>query len=404
MEIKKTSKKWYSEIPISYQFVIIDPDGWDRANYEFSFNEELITKQEFLDRVQHSTCVNMSLPLGWFENWVKITERKRFFISDLHFSDDRFSLFYRPFKTVAEQDNYLIEKWNSVVGIDDDVYLVGDAATSDEGLDCIKRLNGRKHLLIGNYDVPRNQEYLLTLFDSIQESLYLKLSNGERVHLNHYPDKADKEHFSIVGHIHGLWKVQRNMINVSCDAWHFTPISEEQILFCINAIRKYYDSNVFAGELNANMPQRILYTGDSISKVGNTVFIAGPSPRDTKIKSWRPDFMQQLFDSGFKGTIINPENKEFNEKFDYDKQVEWEDKGLNAADLIVFWVPRDLEALPGFTTNIEFGEWMKSGKVILGFPKDAAKMNYMAFKARKFGIPIVHTTEDLCDMINGYFR
>jgi len=328
----------------------------------------------------------------------------KFFTSDQHFSDNRFDLFYRPFKTVSEQDNTLIEKWNSVVGIDDDVYLVGDAATSDEGLECIKKLNGRKHLITGNYDVPRNQDLLEELFDTIQDGMYLTMSNGETVYLNHYPEKADKEVFSIVGHIHGLWKVQRNMINVSCDAWHFTPISEAQILFCMNAIRKFYDVNVFAGELSANMPQRVLYTGDKITKVGNTIFIAGPSPRDKEGVSWRPDFMKELFDSGFRGTIINPENKEFNENFDYDKQVEWEDKGLNAADLIVFWVPRDLKLMPAFTTNIEFGEWMKSGKLVLGFPEDAPKMNYMAYKAMKYKIPVVHTTKELCSFINSYFR
>ena len=46
---------------------------------------------------------------------------------------------------------------------------------------------------------------------------------------------------------------------------------------------------------------------------------------------------------------------------------------------------------------------MKSGKLVLGFPKDAPKMAYMAYKAKKFGVPIVHTTSELCYAINSYF-
>lgn len=50
---KKTSKEWYEEIK-SF-FTILDPDGWDRKNYHYSFNEELITKEEFKKRICLST-------------------------------------------------------------------------------------------------------------------------------------------------------------------------------------------------------------------------------------------------------------------------------------------------------------------------------------------------------------
>ena len=328
---------------------------------------------------------------------------KKFFISDTHFGDSRFDLFYRPFKSIKEQDEFLIERWNSVVMPEDEVWHLGDVSVIDDNLNLLNKLNGTKHLIIGNYDEPR-LELLKPFFKSIQLDKILTLSTGEEVYLNHYPINGLTNKMNLIGHIHGLWKVQRNMINVSADAWHFTPISEEQILFCMNGIRKFYDVHVFAGELEANVPQQVLYTGDKIKKLGNTIFLAGPSPRDSDTESWRPEFIKELFKSGFRGTIINPENKEFNEEFNYDNQVNWEDKGLNAADLIVFWVPRDLEKLPGFTTNVEYGEWMKSGKVILGYPEDAAKMNYLAYKAYKYNLTIVHNTKEMCKAINDYFR
>jgi len=56
-EVKKTSKEWLEEVPKEYKLVIMDPDGWDRTNYEYSFNEELITKEEFRMRVSMSTIM-----------------------------------------------------------------------------------------------------------------------------------------------------------------------------------------------------------------------------------------------------------------------------------------------------------------------------------------------------------
>lgn len=50
----KTSKEWYDLNP---KPTIIDPDGWDRSNYRYSFYEELITKIEFDKRRMCSTCM-----------------------------------------------------------------------------------------------------------------------------------------------------------------------------------------------------------------------------------------------------------------------------------------------------------------------------------------------------------
>jgi len=53
-EIKKTSEEWFKEQ--NKVIRILDPDGWDRSNYQFSFYEELITKDEFQERLFRSTC------------------------------------------------------------------------------------------------------------------------------------------------------------------------------------------------------------------------------------------------------------------------------------------------------------------------------------------------------------
>ena len=72
---------------------------------------------------------------------------------------------------------------------------------------------------------------------------------------------------------------------------------------------------------------------------------------------------------------------------------------LNQISLIIFWVPRELEKMPAFTTNIEFGQWMNSGKVVLGYPEDAEKMRYMQYKADRIVVPTFNSMEGVSKCI-----
>lgn len=67
--------------------------------------------------------------------------------------------------------------------------------------------------------------------------------------------------------------------------------------------------------------------------------------------------------------------------------IEWEDYYLNNCNCIMFWIPRNLKNMPALTTNIEWGRWERSGKVVLGFPEWAEKMKYISYYADKLGIP-----------------
>ena len=54
--ILKTSREWYCE---TENLVIYDADGWDRSNFAYSFDEELITKDEFNRRLMKSTIIQI---------------------------------------------------------------------------------------------------------------------------------------------------------------------------------------------------------------------------------------------------------------------------------------------------------------------------------------------------------
>jgi len=57
----KTSNDWQKIC----KALILDPDGWDRKNFDYSWNKELITREEFENRMISST---IHLRNGDFEN------------------------------------------------------------------------------------------------------------------------------------------------------------------------------------------------------------------------------------------------------------------------------------------------------------------------------------------------
>src|SRR4051794_3260813 len=97
-----------------------------------------------------------------------------------------------------------------------------------------------------------------------------------------------------------------------------------------------------------------------------SVFLAGHTPRSAAVASWRPEALELLTGLGFGGTVLVPERRDWSARFDYLDQVEWEYAGLEACSVAAFWVPRQLPLLLGFTTNVEFGRYVGSGRCVYG--------------------------------------
>lgn len=125
-----------------------------------------------------------------------------------------------------------------------------------------------------------------------------------------------------------------------------------------------------------------------------SIFLAGPSPRDGQVLEWREAAISEFEKIGFEGTIFNPENPNFT-KSGYDDQIEWEKQALERADVILFWVPRDMPEFPALTTNVEYGIFLKSNKCIFGCPKDSDKNEYLIEKAKQNNIKVFHDLDKL---------
>jgi hypothetical protein len=127
-----------------------------------------------------------------------------------------------------------------------------------------------------------------------------------------------------------------------------------------------------------------------------SIFLAGPTPRRQDVKSWRPEALETLERLGFNGTVFVPEDSSGSARFSYDDQVEWELQALNSATCILFWVPREIETMPAFVTNIEFGMFCDRPNVVLGYPKTAEKMKYLHAQANLRHIMVSHSLEGTC--------
>lgn len=119
------------------------------------------------------------------------------------------------------------------------------------------------------------------------------------------------------------------------------------------------------------------YSDEIIIKGKKSIFLAGPTPRDENTISWRIDVCDRLEKLGFDGVVYNPEYSSWKPKSSYIDQAEWEREALIEATVILFWIPRDLKDMPAFTTNVEFGYWLHTGKVIYGRPDNSVKNKYL---------------------------
>ena len=124
------------------------------------------------------------------------------------------------------------------------------------------------------------------------------------------------------------------------------------------------------------------------TEVTKTIFLAGPSPRYYEgskilIDTWRHRAIDILALLGYDGHVFIPLPKfafypgtASKNAIDYLNQVEWEHNAMNRADVLFFYVDRK-EDNQGLTTNIEFGKYVNSGRMVYCRPHDALKVRYM---------------------------
>jgi len=155
------------------------------------------------------------------------------FTSDQHFYHDRIIEYCkRPFKDSIEMNNEIIKRYNSVVKDEDIVYHIGDFTLLDKEDNyrkisrIVSQLKGIKYLILGNHDDFRPFTCVKMGFVSVHTSL-----EKEGYVMVHDPAASciDRNKTFLCGHIHELFKIQKNVYNVGVDVQNFYPVSIEQI-------------------------------------------------------------------------------------------------------------------------------------------------------------------------------
>lgn len=188
----------------------------------------------------------------------EMLSKVKWLTADWHFGESRFDLMCRPFNSTTEHDEAIIANHNRLVDPGDVVLCVGDVTNKEtpEKLSSVSQLHGRKLLVRGNHDEPHSDADLSKHFD-------LVIADGDGIDFmyagislfaTHYPTQGKLDHFNIVGHVHGAWRFQLNMLNVGVDNFGFAPCAIERVPGFIDAITHTFDRDVWAAyeDVNAN--------------------------------------------------------------------------------------------------------------------------------------------------------
>ncbi|MBO7211796.1 MAG: metallophosphoesterase [Methanobrevibacter sp.] len=171
-----------------------------------------------------------------------------FFTSDLHFYHENIIRYCkRPFKTIDEMNQSLIDNWNKTVPKDGIVFILGDFCFGQRTVwnSLLKQLNGKKYLIIGNHDRLSQIDY--QSFEMCVDLLSIKIQKTSFV-LSHYPFLAwggsHRGTINLFGHVHSAPNMQPgdnidfdtikfwpdNAYDVGVDNNNYTPISYTELI------------------------------------------------------------------------------------------------------------------------------------------------------------------------------
>lgn len=114
-----------------------------------------------------------------------------FVTSDWHFGHNR-EFIWKPrgFSCLQDMNEAIVERHNSRVKPDDDVYVLGDLClgNNEDGRYYISRMNGRLHVVYGNHDTAARRLMYSKMPNIVEAAPAIELKyNKYHFFLSHYP-------------------------------------------------------------------------------------------------------------------------------------------------------------------------------------------------------------------------
>jgi calcineurin-like phosphoesterase family protein len=189
--------------------------------------------------------------------------RETWYTADLHIGH-RLIADKRGFPTPESHDTELAHRWDTTIGAEDTVWVLGDISAGGRtgqanALHWIADRPGTKHLISGNHDsvhpmhpdAHKHMPAYLKVFATVQQAAHRTIA-GQPILLSHLPyldsDDPDDTHarfdqwrlpnmgaWLLHGHLHTTRKTSgTRSLHVGLDAWELTPVSINAIAGIIN--------------------------------------------------------------------------------------------------------------------------------------------------------------------------
>lgn len=176
-----------------------------------------------------------------------------YFIADAHFGHKNIlELCNRPFDSIEEMNEALIKNWNRKVRGNDSVYVLGDMFfRCDYAPEILSRLNGQKHLIVGNHDSSWMTKVDASLYFKSVSTLLETSVGTSGATLCHYPLvtwRHQSKSYMIHGHIHNdtesdFWPLlckNPRILNAGADINGFEPVTLEELIHNNEVFKKEY--------------------------------------------------------------------------------------------------------------------------------------------------------------------
>ena len=165
--------------------------------------------------------------------------------SDLHLGHDReFIWGSRGFDSAEEMNEAIVSRWNERVAPEDDVYVLGDLILGENeiGINYLRRLNGRIHVVLGNHDTPTRQAIYLEMPNIVEVEWAIMLPYKKyHFFMTHFPcmtGNLEKETLkqmtlNLYGHTHqrsNFYEDRPYMYHVGCDSHDCYPVLLDDII------------------------------------------------------------------------------------------------------------------------------------------------------------------------------
>lgn len=176
-------------------------------------------------------------------------------ISDLHYNHANILNFLdyngnktRDFETVEQMNEFLLDKWNSVVKKGDIVYTLGDTffGSKDTFKSDWTKFNGSKRLIVGNHD----DISFLSSGGFFKKTLFWRMFTEHGLIFHHVPlhpsslfrgKNSDTPMFQVHGHTHTMGSPKIGPYTSVCvEMRNYTPVNIEDLAL---EAKNYYENN-----------------------------------------------------------------------------------------------------------------------------------------------------------------